>query len=217
MAKKSLFSKDEELKRQSRKLGAKKAAITRAKNRKKIENTEYERKRAELEELQKEVNKKMKKLQRLRSSKNVISPALEQLESTGGSIKLKRTLPTIKNEIMRAKTFLQDYTSDVSHAVHFTEEIAVGDDIDRWEIFKRIRSLDPSIEVIKGRFSDLMDVIDDYISKGEYTPEQIVQKAFDDMIRNTEFSNQIEDTLRPFTVPTGSQVSFDKFELDDYS
>lgn len=156
------------------------------------------------------IRSRMASLRRLRTKTGLRSTALEQLEESGGMIKARGlTDAQLKNEVMRGKTFLRDTTSTVKGTQHFYNGIATDDD--KWDIFKRLRSRDPSVEVIAGKFSDMIDQIDDYITESVMSPSEIIDMMMTMSEQYDENMQQIEDSIIPFDdrVPYVSDIDDD--------
>lgn len=153
------------------------------------------------------IRSRMASLRRLRTKTGLRSTALEQLEESGGMIRARGlTDAQLKNEVMRGKTFLRDTTSTVKGTQHFYTGIATDDD--KWDIFKRLRSKDPSVEVIAGKFSDMIDQIDDYITESVMSPSEIIDMMMTMSELYDENMQQIEDSIIPFDdrVPYSSDI-----------
>lgn len=172
--KKFLFSSDEKRYKENRKKAAQKAAQTRKRNREQAaqENPELENLRQELRRVAKIVNSRARRLRDYREVTGHNPPALDELENSGGNIKLPKTEPEVLRELLRAQIFMNDPTSTVKGAREFFEDIA--DIEDRWWIYKRLREIDPTIDTIKGKFTDTMNEIDDRIEMQRYSKEEIL-------------------------------------------
>lgn len=156
------------------------------------------------------IRSRMASLKRLRTKTGLRSTALEQLEESGGMIKARGMSDAqLKNEVMRGKTFLRDVTSTVAGTQHFYNGIATDDD--KWDIFKRLRAKDPSVEVIAGKFSDMVDQIDDYISESVMSPSDIIDMMMIMSEQYDEYTQQIEESIIPFDdrVPYQSDIDDD--------
>lgn len=164
---------------------------------------------AEYREIVGKIRSRSASLKRLRAKTGLRSTALEKLEESGGMIRARGMSDTqLKNEVMRGKTFLRDVTSTVEGTRHFYNGIATDDD--KWDIFKRLRARDPSVEVIAGKFSDMVDQIDDYISESVMSPAEIIDMMMIMSEQYDEYTQQIEESIIPFD----EQHALD---IDEYS
>lgn len=143
------------------------------------------------------VRSRYNSLKRLRDKTGLQSEALQKLEESGGMIRARgMSVTQLRNEVMRGKTFLRDVTSTVRGTQHFYSGIATDDD--KWEIFQKLRARDPSVEVIAGKFSDMVDQIDDYISESVMSPAEIIDMMMIMSEQYDEYAQQIEDSIIPF-------------------
>lgn len=165
-----------------------------------IKNPEKKMKalKARLRALKVEANARMRDLEKYSKRSGLQSPALQDLKLTGGSIKYTANMNEfeLRSEIMRAITFLRDETSETEKAIHISNEIANEDD--KWYIFKQIRKFDPSVQVISGKYSDLISIIDDYILEQNYSASEIINMAYDDYQASSAYGYEIDDSIQPF-------------------
>lgn len=138
---------------------------------------ELENAKAQLRKLQKEVNPRIRQLQKLRTNRVALSKALLDIEESGGKIRLSgmNTVSKVYQEIMRAQNFLNDETSSVEGAKKFNrilhgQDMSVGEwKNDAWSIVHRLEQIDPTIKSDKGYGYELVEEIEQYLEAFNFT------------------------------------------------
>lgn len=195
MARHYLFSKNRIAAEQARKEAARKAAETRAQNRA-ARDPELEKLKDELRDLQRKVSQRSRRLRAYEDRTGNTSPALDELRTSGGPLRVQNTKVWLRNEIMRGRKFMNDPTSTVKGSKEYFDGIAGYED--RWEIYKRLRKRDPSIDTLKGRFTDVMDLIDQYIVQGKYSQHEIDALMAVQLGIQTDKEQELVDSMQEF-------------------
>lgn len=106
------------------------------------------------------------------------SPATLDLEQSGGYINYESNDPfELLTEYTRGMSFLEDETSTVEGAEDFSKEVAV--DADKWTILKRLKDIDPTLQVNKGYASMVLHEIEFIIQEQRYTVDEITSMMID--------------------------------------
>lgn len=118
------------------------------------------------------VNRNAKALRDYERATGHRSPALDDLENSGGNISIRGTRQDLMNELIRAQIFENDPTHTVSGTKKFFGNIATKEDF--WYVYKKLRQIDSRIATAKG-YSKTRQMYDEYQVQMKYTKDEILQ------------------------------------------
>lgn len=125
------------------------------------------------------------------------TPATMDLEESGGYINYESDDPfDLLTEYNRGKSFLDDETSTTEGAEEFNKEVAV--DADKWTILKRLKDIDPTLQVNKGYASMVLHEIEFIIQEQRYTVDEITAMMIDRLQVLKSMAEEAAKGIEPF-------------------
>lgn len=133
--------------------------------------------KADLRRLQKTVNTQARRLRDYYHETGQISPALKELDETGGNISAAgNDYDVLLREYMRAMNFLSDPTHTISGTKDFYKDIAeIGD---AWIIVDRLAAVDPRVNASKENRYKTYDAVESLIMQRQYSKDEIFEIVY---------------------------------------